>query len=502
MSEERYDKAYAEPGLARCGPTGGGPAVETAPKGLPATKPAYAGSGAARDGAKDRHDRLGGLSSPRRRTSWPQALRRGFNRRSNRRPNHWPAREISGRADGLRGGAPLACAFTRRAAPRRAFLRRVAFLPILVGALALLLAGCAVPGTIHGSGTLTPVTSATPTTAPLPPVRFPQDEAPHQDLTEWWYYTGHFHGVDAQGQTHTYGFELTFFQTLRDGVPPYYAAHYAISDITRGQFHYHDVANFVSPSVVPAPGSTGGFNLTLGGWTAKGLNGHDQLNASMTGYAINLTLTDQLPAPILHGGNGIISYGAAGYSYYYSRPLMAIQGSVADHGATIAVTGQAWMDHQWGNFLSTVGAGWDWYSIQLSNRTEYMLYIIRDSQKRPISVFGTAVATDGSAHQVSSLAIHSQATGSWRSPVTGGVYPSGWVVTLTGATPLETFTLTLTPLLQDQELVTTNTTGVAYWEGAVNIQGTAAGQATTGEGYVELTGYAQVPSGAQGPVVP
>ncbi len=443
----------------------GGPAVETAPEGLAATKSACADSDRAR-----------------------MALDGDAN--TNPSPGH---------AGGLRGRRPHG-ARLRASRPRPP---QPAYAAILLAALAVVLfTGCAVPGTIHGSGTLAPVSSATPTTAPLPPVKFPQDEAPHQDLTEWWYYTGHFHGVDANGQTHTYGFELTFFQTLRDGAPPYYAAHYAISDITRDQFHYHDTASFVPASVVPAPGSTNGFHLALSGWTAQGLNGHDHLSASMTDYAINLALTDQLPAPILHNGNGVISYGAAGFSYYYSRPLMAVRGTITDHGASIPVTGQAWMDHQWGNFLSTVGAGWDWYSIQLANHTEYMLYIIRDAQKRPISVFGTAVAADGSAHVVSASAIHSQATGTWTSPVTGGVYPSGWVVTLAGASPLETFTLALTPLLRDQELVTTNSTGVAYWEGAVAIQGTAAGQPTTGEGYVELTGYAQVPSGAQGPVVP
>jgi predicted secreted hydrolase len=47
------------------------------------------------------------------------------------------------------------------------------------------------------------------------------------------------------------------------------------------------------------------------------------------------------------------------------------------------------MDHQWGNFVSLAGAGWDWYSMQLSNNTEYMLYVIRDSQHRPLSTVPT-----------------------------------------------------------------------------------------------------------------
>jgi predicted secreted hydrolase len=156
------------------------------------------------------------------------------------------------------------------------------------------------------------------------------------------------------------------------------------------------------------------------------------------------------------------------------------------------------MDHQWGNFVSLAGSGWDWYSIQLANHTEYMLYIIRDAQKRPVSTFGTAIAPDGSASEIPPAQITSQATGSWTSPATGGVYPAGWQVTL----PSQRVTLTLTPLLLDQELVTTRSTGVAYWEGAVGISGVAAGQPVTGEGYVELTGYASVPASSQGAITP
>jgi predicted secreted hydrolase len=162
------------------------------------------------------------------------------------------------------------------------------------------------------------------------------------------------------------------------------------------------------------------------------------------------------------------------------------------------VTGQAWMDHQWGNFVSLAGSGWDWYSIQLSNHTEYMLYIIRDAQKRPVATFGTAIASDGRASEIAPTLIQSQATGSWTSPATGGVYPSGWQITLPG----QQASLTLTPLLRDQELVTARSTGVAYWEGAVGVSGSAGGQPVTGEGYVELTGYASVPASSPSTITP
>jgi predicted secreted hydrolase len=45
--------------------------------------------------------------------------------------------------------------------------------------------------------------------------------------------------------------------------------------------------------------------------------------------------------------------------------------------------------------------------------------------------------------------------------------------------------------MANQELATRRSTQVTYWEGAVQISGTAEGRAVTGQGYVELTGYAE-----------
>ncbi len=375
-------------------------------------------------------------------------------------------------------------------------IRSRASLALLIACAVLVLAGCGVPGTISSSSRLPHASAAAPTPV-LPPVRFPQDEAPHHDLTEWWYYTGHLHGPDTQGRQNLYGFELVFFQTLRGQFPPFYAAHFAISDISGGRFSYDQRSSFEPPAAIPPEGSAAGFQLALGGWSAQGLNGHDTLSATMPNLAIDLRLTGLKPA-VLHNGDGLISYGPSGFSYYYSRPLMAVSGTLTDHGTPLSVTGQAWMDHQWGNFVSVTGSGWDWYSIQLDNNTEYMLYVIRDEQKRPVSVFGTRVAPDGTATVLPATAIQTQALRTWTSPHTGGVYPSGWRVVL----PADHLTLTLTPQLLDQELVTSASTGVAYWEGAVAIAGTASGRTVAGEGYVELTGYASIPSSSQGATVP
>jgi predicted secreted hydrolase len=351
-----------------------------------------------------------------------------------------------------------------------------------------LIAGCGLPGTIPSGGHLEQVNS-TPAPAALAPIQFPQDEAPHHDLTEWWYYTGHVQGVDAAGKTHDYGFELTFFQTLRGALSPYYAAHFAVSDISAGAFHFDQRAGFEPPSVIPPQGSRAGFNLALGGWSMRGLDGTDHLSAEMNDYAISFQLVATKPV-VLHGSSGLITYGPAGFSYYYSRTRMRVTGDLTNHGQTMQVTGQAWMDHQWGNFVSLLGSGWDWYSIQLDNNTEYMLYIIRDGQKTRVAAVGTYVASNGPFSQIGADDIDIHALSTWTSPHTGAVYPSGWTVDI-GSQHLS---LTLAPELLDQELVTTASTGNAYWEGAVRIQGSLGSAEITGVGYVELTGYAPDPS--------
>jgi predicted secreted hydrolase len=44
--------------------------------------------------------------------------------------------------------------------------------------------------------------------------------------------------------------------------------------------------------------------------------------------------------------------------------------------------------------------------------------------------------------------------------------------------------------LASQELASDNSAGLSYWEGAITINGTRAGAAITGVGYLEMTGYA------------
>lgn len=355
----------------------------------------------------------------------------------------------------------------------------------ILALLMFLLSSCGFPGVVASSAQL-PQANTQQQGASLPPIRFPQDEAAHKDLTEWWYYTGHLNATDASGKAHVYGFELVIFQALRSDLPPVYAAHYAISDITRGEFHYAQQRAIVPNAVIPNGTSTAGINEQVGGWSITGLNGSDHLVASMTNYAIDLHLLGLKPA-ILHNGNGLITYGLGGFSYYYSRTRMAVSGTIDDHNQSMKVTGLAWMDHQWGNFLSLGGGGWDWFSVQLNNNTEMMLYFIHDASGNTISTYAGYIDANGSDHLIPASNVHVTVLDHWTSPITHAVYPSGWKLTISDPTIHQT--LTLMPALKNQELVVYQSTGNSYWEGAVSIQGQADGKAIQGQGYVELTGY-------------
>jgi predicted secreted hydrolase len=321
--------------------------------------------------------------------------------------------------------------------------------------------------------------------APVPspdapaPVVFPRDAGPHDVLTEWWYYTGHLRS-DTDG--HSYGFEFVVFQVRRQDAPAGYLAHFAVSDIDGHRFSHQ--ARFTQSD--PATG----FPLDVNGWRLGNDGPADVIKADMRAapgaespFQVDLRLTDEKPPALHHGG--FIDYGPAGGSYYYSRTRLAVTGTIASVGGDPAtVSGIAWMDHQWGNFVVAASGGWDWYSLQLDDQSELMLYVLRAPTGETTGVYGSQILADGTVRDVSPGSIVAEATGTWTSPHTGAVYPSGWLISLPDGGRLQ-----LAPQLDDQELWFPGASGngvgaMSYWEGAVNISGDR-----TGQGYVELTGY-------------
>jgi predicted secreted hydrolase len=320
--------------------------------------------------------------------------------------------------------------------------------------------------------------------------QFPRDHGAHSSYrTEWWYYTGHLRTASGR----RYGFEVTFFRVglgtpgaakqtewdLQHVMP----AHFAITDVQGKSFRYYEKLNRASPFTADA--SEGKLDVFNEAWRATtNPDGTWKLVAAEGKDALSLTLRAR-KAPAVHGENGISvkAQGEGFASHYYSMTRLEAAGTLNGE----RVTGQAWMDHEFGSSaLRENQQGWDWFSIQLDNESELMLYVIRRKDGTPdVTSSGSLIASDGRVIPIRRDQMRITPLERWKSKKSGATYPVAWRVEL----PSFRVSLTLRSLMNEQELITHGSTNVTYWEGAVDVTGSFGGVGVRGEGYVEMTGY-------------
>jgi predicted secreted hydrolase len=362
------------------------------------------------------------------------------------------------------------------------FVRRVTAVSLLVTLLLL---------------TPTPLSAANRVFKPaLPGYRFnfPRDHASHDEYkTEWWYYTGHLTAEDGG----RYGYELTFFRSALDApqglqkgswaAGNIYMAHFAVTDLGKKQFFYQQ--RLTRPGVDFAGASTREYKVWNKDWRARmDTSGRHLLIANSPEYSINLTLQTDKP-PAIQGENGVSQKanctGCA--SHYYSFTRLKTTGFIRLGDKRLKVIGSSWMDHEFGsNQLTADQVGWDWFSIQLDDNTEVMLYVMRlkNGGLDPNSS-GTLVFANGSTRHLRKADYSIKRTATWRSPNTKAVYPMGWDVEI----PSFKANLKIVPELENQELAKKAPSEVTYWEGACTVSGEKNGKPIKGQAYVEMTGY-------------
>ncbi len=325
------------------------------------------------------------------------------------------------------------------------------------------------------------------------PLTFPEDFGAHEDFRmEWWYYTGNLETLEGRH----FGFELTIFRVsllpptveLPDGSEWYdrslYFAHFALSDIDAERFYAFERYSRPGPGLAGAQGDP--YRVWLDDWGVSGdAPGTYKMQAAEGNVALDLTLIDEMGV-ILHGEQGYSRKGAevTDASYYYSQPRLRAEGSVWVNGTRYAVRGLVWKDHEFStSVLEQNQIGWDWFSLQFEDGRALMLFQLRErGGKTSESSSGSFITADGGIQSLLKTDFEIGILQQWRSPHTGGVYPSAWEVQLTDPECL----LQVRPWMADQEL---NFPAVTYWEGAVRFEGTCAGAPVRGNGYVELTGY-------------
>jgi predicted secreted hydrolase len=301
-------------------------------------------------------------------------------------------------------------------------------------------------------------TAAYPRVMPGKSFVFPRDHGAHPEFrTEWWYVTGWLDGP--------LGFQITFFRARpeeQSNNPSSFnprqiiLAHAALADPKRGELLTDQRAARAGFSLAHAELDRTG--VWVDDWRLE-LEG-DRYQARIAGRDIDLDLTLYAGKPVLQGEAGFSRKGhrPEEASYYYSRPQLRAVGKVNGRD----LTGSAWLDHEWSSaYLAPEAAGWDWCGINLFDGQSLMAFQMRDRKG------GIHYSSPGTTFKV---------LRTWKSPRTGVEYPVSMQVN----------DLRLEPLMDDQEFDARAATGTIYWEGAVRA---FKGDAETGRGYLELTGY-------------
>jgi len=328
---------------------------------------------------------------------------------------------------------------------------------------------------------------------------FPRDFGSHPDTAiEWWYVTG-----ELQAQARLFGFQLTFFRSRvasTQGMRSAFAAkqlffaHAAVTDVAGARLLYDQrIARSSGAPVGPQGGvdlahaSVADTAVTLRDWSLRRERDAYQATIRTPEFALSLRLGVTQPL-LLQGDGGLSRKGAqaAQASYYYSMPQLRVQGDLSVGAESMAVTGRAWLDHEWSqSIMPPEAVGWDWIGMNLHDGSALMAFRLRDSAGATVWAGGSwrGAPGNGAGEIFSPGQVHFKPARRWKSATTGASYPVEWALALGQRR------YTVRALVDNQELDSSLSTGAIYWEGLSDLLD-AQGQAV-GRGYLEMTGYAR-----------
>ena len=209
-----------------------------------------------------------------------------------------------------------------------------------------------------------------------------------------------------------------------------------------------------------------------------------RIPASAAGFGFDLTFDATQPV-LLQGIAGVSQKGprSAQFSRYYSQPQLAVAGTLSVDGRAVAVTGKAWLDHEWSDtFLDSDAVGWDWIGMNLDDGSALTAFRLRRRNGSALYAGGSLRRPGATTRNFGPHEVAFTAGRRWTSAASKASYPVEWAVD----TPAGRFAVKA--LLDDQELDSRTSTGAIYWEGLSDLLDVQGGR--VGRGYLEMTGYA------------
>ena len=132
--------------------------------------------------------------------------------------------------------------------------------------------------------------------------------------------------------------------------------------------------------------------MRIGDWSLR-LAG-DTYEARVVAREFALALTFAATQPLLlQGEAGVSRKGPrdAQASYYYSRPQLALAGTLTVGERAQDVRGVAWLDHEWSTeYLPPDAQGWDWIGINFDDGGALMAFRMRAKDGRRMWAGGTS----------------------------------------------------------------------------------------------------------------
>lgn len=318
---------------------------------------------------------------------------------------------------------------------------------------------------------------------------FPRDHGSHPDFrTEWWYITGH---AQAGSPARAFGFQLTFFRSRiaatqdmrsRFAARQLVFAHAALTDV-QGRALLHD-QRVAREGFDIATASEADTAIRLRDWSLSREGGVYRAQLPGDGFGLDLRIAPTQPV-LLQGDRGLSRKGPdpAQASYYYSQPQLKTQGTLTLRGDPLAVTGTAWLDHEWSEELMHPEAvGWDWIGMNFMDGSALTAFRLRRRDGSTLWDGGSFRTAAGTPYIASPGETQFRPQRTWKSPLSQAVYPVEWMV----RTPADFYTVRA--VIDNQELDSRNSTGAIYWEGLSDLIDSNGRKVA--RGYLEMTGYA------------
>ena len=326
-------------------------------------------------------------------------------------------------------------------------------------------------------------------------LEFPQDHGSHPEFqTEWWYFTGNLKNNEGR----QFGYQFTVFRRALSRDSPNldsdwatsqaYLAHAGVTDVQSKRYFADEIYSRGALNLAGVRAEP--FSVWVENWIAEGSAGQCagcltlSIKSESDDFSFSLHLDSAKPA-VLHGERGVSRKSTipGNASYYYSLSRLRTSGTLTIQGESITVSGDSWMDHEWFSSVLDEGqSGWDWFSLQLDDRREMMLFQVRNHDPTVETFkYGVVVDQRGQSELIPPDQITLIPARVWKSNHNQSEYPVHWKIEI----PSHNIRLDVESLIDAQE----RDDSFRYWEGAVRVSGMQSNQPITGLGYLEMTGY-------------